>query len=86
MISFELAWQNVALAGRELGSGPAAAVNRIVPNLDEIGAWLSAHNITDERAGGIMLGIAVGMVMAEEPNAIETLTKIQKEWIDGHHR
>ena len=84
MISFELAWQNVALAGRELGGGPKAAVDRLVPDLDGIGEWLSSHNITDERAGGIMLGIAVGMVMSEDMRAINILKDIQREWMGNH--
>ena len=84
MISFELAWENVALAGRELGSGPAVAVKRIVPDIENIHEWLQNHNITDERAGGILLGIALGMVMAEDQGAINTLTQIQKEWLGNH--
>lgn len=90
----------VALAGRELGSGPHLAVERLVPGVadrvfDEAKRrWEAHHDKTkaqfpwDERkeqmerlrAGSYAYGLAVGLVMAEQPEALATLDAIEREW------
>src|SRR4051812_44884463 len=83
MTEFEIAWQNLTLAGRELGSGPSAAVDRIIPENERILEWLSSRGVTVDRSGSILLGIAVGLVMAEEERATKVLGEITKEWLSG---
>ena len=83
-MEFREAWDRVAMAGRELGSGPAEAVKRILPNhkllLDQFDVW----GLSDDRGGGLLLGLAVGLVMAEDPTALQTLTDIEREWREQH--
>jgi len=83
-MEFREAWDRVALAGRELGSGPHAAVQRLLPNhrllIDQFDVW----GLNADRGGGMLLGIAVGLVMAEDPTALQTLTDIEREWREQH--
>ena len=78
-MTFEQAWQRVALAGRELGSGPALAGARLVG--DEPVAWLTGRQVPQLNAGCIRLGVAVGLVMAEDPAALAALQEINEEWL-----
>jgi hypothetical protein len=80
---FEEAWQLVAMAGRELGSGPAEAVKRLVLDHEDIAQWMAEHRMNDERIGSCLLGIAVGKVMAEDPSALQTIRDITEEWLHG---
>lgn len=79
-MTFENAWIAVMHAGRQMGSGPHLAVLRIVPNADDISLRLHNGGIKEDRAGGILVGLAVGLVMAEDPTALETLIQIDNEW------
>ena len=84
-MEFREAWDRVALAGRELGSGPAAAVARLLPNhallIEQFDVW----GMNADRGGGMLLGIAVGLVMAEDPTAMQTLEDIGQEWSKHHY-
>jgi non-ribosomal peptide synthetase component E (peptide arylation enzyme) len=82
MLTFEDAWMRVGLAGRELGSGPAVAARRLC-DFDEATRWLVAHGVKPATAGSIALGVAVGLVMAENPDALDTLAAIEREWYAG---
>jgi hypothetical protein len=84
-MTFEHAWLLVATAGRELGSGPHLAVLRLVPDHDNITDWMVKHRMSDERVGACLLGIAVGLVMAQDPVALQTLRDIEQEWRSGQH-
>jgi hypothetical protein len=84
-MTFEHAWSAISHAGRQLGSGPHLAVVRIVPNCDETADWMESRRIHVDRAGGVLLGIAVGLVMAEDEAAMQILTDIDNEWRQGHH-
>jgi len=84
-MTFEQAWRLVAMAGRELGSGPHLAVLRLVPDHDKITEWMIGHRFNDERTGACLLGIAVGLVMAQDPVAMQTLRDIEQEWRSGQH-
>lgn len=75
---FESAWSKVSLAGRELGSGPALSGNRIA---DGVKAWLMERSCPEQNAGAIALGVAVGLVMAEDPAAVAALKQIREEWL-----
>jgi hypothetical protein len=81
---FERAYWSLANAGRELGSGPAVAVQRIVPDVDEVLEWLVLHVPSYERQGAMLLGIAIGLIMAEEPETIGALEQISQEWRERH--
>ena len=72
------------MAGRELGSGPHVAVIRLVPDVEHVVKQLEVWNIHADRAGGMLLGIAVGLVMAEDPTAMQTLEDIEREWREQH--
>lgn len=86
-MTFEQAWQRVALAGRELGSGPAISARRILEdNGDSAFDWMIEHGIYWENAGPIALGAAIGLVMAEDETALKTLKDINKEWLENHGR
>ena len=78
-MTFEEAWQRVALAGRELGSGPAAAARRLL-DVDDVRTWLTGRGVSDPRADTLALGVAVGLVMAEQPDALRVLDEIKREW------
>ena len=82
-MNFEEAWMRVGMAGRELGSGPAVAAERLT-DFNEGVKWLTERGVTEERAGTIMLGTAVGLVMAEDQVALETLADITTEWERSH--
>lgn len=84
-MTFERAYSYVANAGRELGSGPHVAVLRLVADYDNITDWMIKHRFNNERAGSCLLGIAVGLVMAEDPVAMQTLRDIEQEWRRGQH-
>lgn len=79
----ERAWQKIALAGREMGSGPAVVVPRIVPNYEAAKQWLTAGlpGLDEVAIGRILLGVAVGLVAAEDPAAMQALTDIERGWI-----
>jgi hypothetical protein len=81
-MEFQQAWEAVAQGGRMLGSGPAAAAWLItgVKPVD----YLVTHNVERERAATINLGIAVGLVMAEESMALSILAEIESEWKGGN--
>jgi hypothetical protein len=84
-MTFETAWQYVAHAGRQLGSGPHLAVLRLVPEYENTAEWMVKHRMNNERVGSCLLGIAVGLVMAEDPVAMQTLRDIEQEWRSGQH-
>jgi hypothetical protein len=83
-MEFREAWDRVALAGRELGSGPHLAVVRLIPDVHTIVKQLEVWNIHEDRAGGMLLGIAVGLVMAEDQGAMRILESIEEEWRRNH--
>lgn len=80
-MTFEDAYARVAMAGRELGSGPAEAATRLT-DFDNGSAWLIARKCPVNNARCIMLGTAIGLVMAEDPIALQTLADITAEWRD----
>jgi hypothetical protein len=84
MLTFRQAWDRVAMAGRELGSGPHLAVVRLVPDVHNVVKQLEVWDIDDDRAGGMLLGIAVGLVMAEDQGAMRILEEIEQEWRRNH--
>lgn len=86
MMEFREAWDRVAMAGRELGSGPKEAVARILPNHALLIQQFDTWGMNADRGGGMLLGIAVGLVMAEDPAAMQTLTDIEQEWRENHGR
>src|SRR5215204_3120754 len=57
LMTFEQAWERVTVAGRELGSGPAVAAERIVG--DQPIEWLMRRNVFEHNAAAIRLGVAV---------------------------
>lgn len=98
------AQEAVGLAGRELGGGPGAAVDRIVPGLAEeeltrrFEAWKSTKperikaqfrwDAPREKAAKMAsdayaYGVAVGLVAAEDEDALAVLKDISKEWSRG---
>jgi hypothetical protein len=83
-MEFREAWDRVAMAGRELGSGPAAAVVRIVPSIHHVTKQIEVWGMNDDRAGGLLLGLAVGLVMAEDQGAMRILESIEEEWRRNH--
>lgn len=77
MSEIRSAWERVALAGRELGSGPAAVVKRfpdVVEDLREIG-------VRGKYVESIALGIIVGRVRSGDPKAEEVLREIRRDWL-----
>lgn len=74
---FERAWSRVALAGRELGSGPHVAAERIAVDVEE---RLREWNVPGLNALCIATGVAVGLVMAADPDALAALKAINEEW------
>lgn len=78
-MTFEQAWFRVALAGREMGSGPMVAGERIA-NLVGVD-FVDRVPVVADNVKALQLGITVGLVMAEEPRAMEELDKINKEWM-----
>ena len=44
-MTFETAWQYVAHAGRQLGSGPHLAVLRLVPEYENTAEWMVKHRM-----------------------------------------
>jgi hypothetical protein len=84
-MTFRQAWDLVGVAGRELGGGPAEAVKRLLPNhgliIDQCDVW----GMSAERSGSMLLGLAVGLVMAEDETALQTLRDIEQEWREHHH-
>jgi hypothetical protein len=76
------AWERVALAGRELGSGPFEVLSRFPQIYEEL---VSFGLMSGERTESLALGIVVGLVQADDPATIEELRKINREWLEGHH-
>ena len=83
-MEFREAWDRVAMAGRELGSGPKEAVMRLLPNHELILRQLIVWGMNDDRGGGMLLGLAVGLVMAEDETAMQALEDIEREWRENH--
>lgn len=77
------AWERVALAGRELGSGPFEVLNRFPEIYEEL---CSFGLMRGERTEAIALGIVVGLVQADDPTMIEEMRKINRDWLEGHFR
>jgi hypothetical protein len=75
-VTFEDAWQAVTAAGRPAGNDPHAAVDRLIPDSDKVLEWLYDHNLTAERTGAVMVGIAVGLLMAEDEGAMCVLAEL----------
>lgn len=75
---FESAWNRVAIAGREMGSGIHVAALRIADGVED---WLLARHVPEKNAGAIAVGVAVGLVMAGDEKALDTLTQINREWL-----
>lgn len=69
--------QRVGLAGRELGSGPAAALDFIFPNMPD---QLVEFGIHADKATPIALGILYGLTMAEDSEVMQRLDDIESEW------
>jgi hypothetical protein len=103
-MKFNQAWDRVALAGRELGSGPAVATPRLIPDYQaewerlcarlrpKLSAELQERMQYDEVAGAqdasrraelILLGAAIGLVMAEDRDTMKVLADINREWLEG---
>lgn len=87
--------QRLALAGRELGGGPAQAILRITPDSAtteyerirrgwEILPVCMREEFDEGKAkmlaGRFAYGVAVGLLMAEQPDALATLDEISREW------
>jgi hypothetical protein len=82
-MNFADAWARVSIAGRELGSGPAEAARRLI-DMDEVIETLVKKGVDEDRAAVIMLGAAVGRVMAEDEIAMSILAQIESEWKENH--
>lgn len=79
-MTFEDAWYAVMKAAQDLDpENPHEIVLRLVPNADETSVWMTEHKFTAERGGSTLLGIAIGLVMAEDPLALATLADIKGE-------
>jgi hypothetical protein len=77
-MTFEKAWYAVMQAAQELDpENPHEIILRLVPNADETSIWMTEHKFTAERGGSTLLGIAIGLVMAEDPVALATLEDIK---------
>lgn len=74
---FESALFRVGLAGRELGSGPGEAAKRVAAGVSE---YLQERRTPTLNAECIALGVAIGLVMAEDPVAMEVIEAINREW------
>jgi hypothetical protein len=113
---YRQARSRVALAGRELGSGPKAAVDLLCPGMIEAlteAGIREAHQMRAdwhrrqdegsegaekvlrqlghvdedairERVGQLVYGLAIGLVMAEDPWAMQVLERIEGEWRESH--
>lgn len=68
----------LGLAGRELGSGPALAAERINPNVNEL--ELVELGFKGENAVAANVGIALQLLMSEDPDAMKALEEIEREW------
>ena len=79
-MTFEQAWDAVMQGARDLDpENPHAIVLRLVPNADETSIWMTEHKFTSERGGSTLLGIAIGLVMAEDPVALAILEDLKGE-------
>jgi len=87
-MDFADAQSRVALAGRELGSGPAVAIPRVVgQDYESAKDWLMRVLQFDDveiRAEQVLWGVAIGLVMAEYPEAMDALRDISEEWRRDH--
>lgn len=79
-MTFEQAYERVAMAGREMGSGPRVAAERITAD-EPIEDWLKGQGCPPTNAGCIMLGVAIGLVMCRNSDAMRTLNTINDEWL-----
>lgn len=77
-MNFDEAYARVAMAGRQLGSGPAVAAERLTDFAHGV-EWLTDKGCPVNNARAILLGTAVGLVMAEDKIALETLERIEQE-------
>jgi hypothetical protein len=80
-VTFQEAFQRVSMAGRELGSGPAVAAERLAA---DAATEMVKRGVQEHRAKTIALGVAIGLVMAEQPEAMATLDQIEQEWRERH--
>lgn len=79
-MTFEDAWNAVMQGAQDLDpENPHEIVLRLVPNANETSVWMEQHKFTAERGGSTLLGIAIGLVMAEDPVALATLENIKGE-------
>jgi hypothetical protein len=72
------AWSRLAVAGRELGSGPAWAAENLGSPL--VVNHLMTLGVIRERALPIGIGSVLGRIMAEEAEVLAGLEAIHNEW------
>lgn len=76
------AWADVALAGRQLGSGPARVLEE--PEFSELVDELYSLGIPFDRAQLFALGVVVGLRAASDPIALRALSRIENDWQKEH--
>lgn len=83
--TFVRAWGELALAGRELGSGIAVAVEPVVGEdvIRRLEIMLMARKDSEEAAKLVALGIALGLIMSKDDDATAKLEEIYKTWLDN---
>jgi hypothetical protein len=71
------AYQRIAIAGRQMGGGPMVAAERIVEKV-KADEEFPPDGLTP--AFGWVLGTAIGLVAAEQEQAVGELAAIEDDW------
>lgn len=77
---FDEAIQKIAIAGREMGSGPAVAVNSLFKNNTK-----QFEALFGDKHELIAYGIAIGLIACNDPEANLVLERINKEWLENRN-
>jgi len=80
---FDEAYARLSKAGRELGSGPAHAATWLL-DFDSNVKLLTDRSCPVNNARAIVMGAAIGLVMAEDPTAMAALDNIERKWRENH--
>jgi hypothetical protein len=81
MMSLKAAVEQVGLAGRELGSGPAIVLARFPDLVHELGSYGFREQTTLE---AVALGVIYGMLAEGNPMAEARLREIHQDWTRDH--
>jgi hypothetical protein len=74
-------FSRVALAGRELGSGPAEVLRQ--EEFAEIEPTFEYLGVMPDFTTPMALGVVLGLVMAEDPGALKALERIHEDWLQN---